>query len=1013
MPVVDVHDIPTVVEFASEHKVVEFTEESVTAEVVVGPTVVEFSWGELVPEPGLSGGGPFEGRVFIRPDIPTLPTNSEPIDPEADYLMLYDASSETHVKVLAQLGGGGSGDGGTYEGSNLGTGAAVYKETDQAATPNRLHKFRSLVAGSNITIAEDPDSIIISSLAGGSGGGSSGFGRPETDFIGSFGQRCGLRTTSFNVATDLPNAKVGDFVAWIVYFSYTAGTTSMPSGEARVFVPTGWTPFIQDVYTGHRVPYVFYKYLTASDLSATFTAYSNAAPLRTMCSYGFAFRNVHPTRPFGTPASSSQAQKDVNFVCAPWPLLYGNQHILQIWSIRGDTPTYGPVTAWPLTNQLGPTDFVAREHGGILDETMSDTFSCWADTWVWEASIDQDENWIGYETDTSTMVLGEWTYNNVTFTPTPGVAQGQAEASGVLNARHYFEKEVTLVAGEKYSFYVYIHTGNDLEDVGGCLSVVDPSNNEFAYSADTTTSAVQNLNAIWRNDPLGTHNVNWFGYRMQPEGNGVPAPAGSWLMIYFTATEAGVHKLRFNCISATPTSLASLTFTPSTDELEAPYISHACFRRGWHSPQKILTPYGPVMAGERYSDYNRKASTIGWLVPATPDSGTAGSSRFQSVAIPLNPNWEKFPRARLSDSYIVSAIGTNCGSGDGLAIDTYAVGNNGFYAPLASDLLMYPTHEGQYQKYYFEVTMRQSSSGAFGLGLARPVDYASAASFNTAYDYRPDPVAVNDVFGVQVDFVNGVVTYYKNNVLAQTINMPAKTWPTTGISFGRDWPLALVVTGRASGNHYDGKDFTVNFTGPFVYPRSSDYKPADYFSAADVQAGSGVVSIAGPGIPVGYSGPNHEVVLKTVTGGLGIEITDSGTNLDIAVDGNELGMAMPPRIRGATWSSGSAIIAIDAQPVSVICPAAGVITGWTVIGDAVGNCTISVRKTTLAGLPAGAGAAIDGSSPPGLSAERTASNNTLSGWTTNVAPNDVLTFVLTGCSGLKNISVQLTIKETF
>lgn len=107
MPVVDVHDIPTVVEFASEHKVVEFTEESVTAEVAVGPTVVEFSWGELVPEPGLSGGGPFEGRVFIRPDIPTLPTNSEPIDPEADYLMLYDASSETHVKVLAQLGAGG------------------------------------------------------------------------------------------------------------------------------------------------------------------------------------------------------------------------------------------------------------------------------------------------------------------------------------------------------------------------------------------------------------------------------------------------------------------------------------------------------------------------------------------------------------------------------------------------------------------------------------------------------------------------------------------------------------------------------------------------------------------------------------------------------------------------------------------------------------------------------------------------------------------------------------------
>lgn len=107
MPVIDIRNVPTVVEFAPENKVVEFTEDSVTAEVVVGPTVVEFSWGELIPEPGLSGGGVFEGRVYIRPDIPTLPSNSEEVDPNADYIMLWDASSDTHVKVLAQLGAGG------------------------------------------------------------------------------------------------------------------------------------------------------------------------------------------------------------------------------------------------------------------------------------------------------------------------------------------------------------------------------------------------------------------------------------------------------------------------------------------------------------------------------------------------------------------------------------------------------------------------------------------------------------------------------------------------------------------------------------------------------------------------------------------------------------------------------------------------------------------------------------------------------------------------------------------
>lgn len=109
MPVVDVRNIPTVVEFAPEHKVVEFTEEAVTAEVAVGPTVVEFSWGELVPGPGLRGGGVFEGTVHIDQDIPSLPNNSEPVDPNADYIMLWDASSNLHVKVLAALGGGGGG----------------------------------------------------------------------------------------------------------------------------------------------------------------------------------------------------------------------------------------------------------------------------------------------------------------------------------------------------------------------------------------------------------------------------------------------------------------------------------------------------------------------------------------------------------------------------------------------------------------------------------------------------------------------------------------------------------------------------------------------------------------------------------------------------------------------------------------------------------------------------------------------------------------------------------------
>lgn len=108
MATVDVRNVPTVVEIGPDAIVAEFTETDVTAQVMVGPTVVEFSWGELIPEPGLSGGGVFQGRVYIRPDIPTLPLHNEEIDPLADMIMVWDASRDEHVKRPAALGGGGS-----------------------------------------------------------------------------------------------------------------------------------------------------------------------------------------------------------------------------------------------------------------------------------------------------------------------------------------------------------------------------------------------------------------------------------------------------------------------------------------------------------------------------------------------------------------------------------------------------------------------------------------------------------------------------------------------------------------------------------------------------------------------------------------------------------------------------------------------------------------------------------------------------------------------------------------
>jgi hypothetical protein len=106
MAIVDVRNVPTIVEVGPSSIVADFTEEQVVAQVMVGPTVVEFSWGELVPEPGLSGGGVFQGTVYIRPDIPTLPALPQnQINAEQDLIMLWHAADDTHYKVFADIGG--------------------------------------------------------------------------------------------------------------------------------------------------------------------------------------------------------------------------------------------------------------------------------------------------------------------------------------------------------------------------------------------------------------------------------------------------------------------------------------------------------------------------------------------------------------------------------------------------------------------------------------------------------------------------------------------------------------------------------------------------------------------------------------------------------------------------------------------------------------------------------------------------------------------------------------------
>jgi hypothetical protein len=198
--------------------------------------------------------------------------------------------------------------------------------------------------------------------------------------------------------------------------------------------------------------------------------------------------------------------------------------------------------------------------------------------------------------------------------------------------------------------------------------------------------------------------------------------------------------------------------------------------------------------------------------------------------------------------------------------------------------------------------------------------------------------------------------------------------------------------------------------------------------------------VAGTNVTVDNTDPANPIVSATGGGGGGASVTvadvppdlaystpgnlwwdssvgimmihyDDGTSEQWVAASPALLAAQPIRIRGAAWSSQSALIAANANQVHVYFPNAATIRSCTIIANATGYCEIDVRKTTLAALPAVVGDSICGGFEPGLSADLYSQDNVLYGWDTSVAAGEVLTFVLLSSSTIKSVSIQLGVEE--
>jgi len=87
------------------------------------------------------------------------------------------------------------------------------------------------------------------------------------------------------------------------------------------------------------------------------------------------------------------------------------------------------------------------------------------------------------------------------------------------------------------------------------------------------------------------------------------------------------------------------------------------------------------------------------------------------------------------------------------------------------------------------------------------------------------------------------------------------------------------------------------------------------------------------------------------------------------------------------------------------------IFGWYILATASGSCVFDIQKVTLdqylVGTLPGAGDSICGSNYPTLSSGTSASSTTLTGWTTQIAQNDVLSFVLSSVATIQQVTLVL------
>jgi hypothetical protein len=632
---------------------------------------------------------------------------------------------------------------------------------------------------------------------------------------------CGTSTTF--VPTNIADLRVGYFMLWICVTN-----TGRTWGEgAALTIPEGWEIYAADPglrNANNSGSVIFYRWATAEDLDpATFYVSTFVSPntngIYRVCSVTYAYTNIHRNMPFAN-RNTSRASGSSDWRQTEPLFMHLGHEGSPVVLVTGSKGTDASSSAWGLQSEqpLGPV--LADEQLFSLPYIVDSGYNAF---YVGRrvASNTEGENWIPGETATSSVQDAGWSSFAMGL-KTMANNHARLRPGGFGYGRHYIEYEVSLVAGEEYTYHLS-RRGSLKSGYEGALGVsyVDSLGNERGGIVHSTTRWGSVL------DPLTDYGSVWEHRTLAEREDGDPSTTGCTLILTFTAQTTGTYKLRISIARGYWNGSGytyAWEFTPASNEYRD--IRAVCFRRGKDPAYFLPTPNGPVMAGEEKN--GALASCWDDFSFSAPNESCPGGVS-NHLLFALNKNVELAPA--VMETYW--NWGDTCGLVEYNTVYATYVTSDDAAAIISSSRPVMPRINGVLQKYYYELTLLNAKHIQLGVNFA-----AMGGGGSYLYDTRNGKCSIpnadnneitigtvvspliGDVWGCLIDYVNKQIVFYRNNALVGSISMLDTYGVPNATNSGKtpwDIPLYVLVNNRVSPWPVQVSAASINLRGPFVH----------------------------------------------------------------------------------------------------------------------------------------------------------------------------------------------------